>query len=111
MPNVAQYTVEALSERIKSGETPTVLDVRNPDELAIASLEGTINIPMPAIGQRVSELDSLKNQEIIVMCHHGGRSQRVAEFLVNQGFTNVKNLTGGIHAWSLKIDPSVPTYD
>ncbi|MGF1573004.1 MAG: rhodanese-like domain-containing protein [Sumerlaeia bacterium] len=111
MSPVTQYTVEELAERHKAGETPHVLDVRNPDELALAAVANTINIPMPSIAERLGELDEYKDQELIVMCHHGARSQRVAEYLASQGFTNVKNLTGGIHAWSLKVDPTVPTYN
>ncbi|MDX1972238.1 MAG: rhodanese-like domain-containing protein [Candidatus Sumerlaeia bacterium] len=110
MPPIPQVTVEEVAQRQKQGTLPIVLDVRNPDELAIASLPFTTNIPMPQITQRIAELEAHKQDEIIVMCHHGGRSQRMAEFLSAQGFTGVKNLVGGIHHWSLKIDPTVPEY-
>jgi len=104
-------TVEELNERRQKGENPTVLDVRNPDELEIASIEDTLKIPMPEIPDRVNELAEHKDQELIVMCHHGGRSQRVCNFLEDQGFEKVRNLTGGIHHWSTKIDSDVPTYE
>jgi rhodanese-related sulfurtransferase len=67
-----------------------------------------VKIPMHTIPPHLSELD--RNQPIAVLCHHGGRSMQVAAFLVQQGFSHVANITGGINAWSLQVDASVPTY-
>ncbi len=105
--NALQITVEQLKKELDSSEKPFVLDVREPSEYTKANIGGTL-IPLGEIPKRFSELD--KSKEIVVHCHHGGRSQRAVEFLYEQGFTNVKNLVGGIDAWSVKIDPKVPRY-
>ena len=89
-----------------------VLDVREVWEVQTACVTAQgfelIKIPMHTLPPRISELD--REQPIAVLCHHGGRSMQVAAFLVQQGFSHVANIAGGIHAWSLQVDPSVPTY-
>ena len=85
-----------------------LLDVREPWEVAIAAIPGSLGIPMAEIPARLGELREAG--EIIVMCRSGGRSQRIADFLVAQGFARVSNLQGGITAWSREIDPNVPEY-
>jgi adenylyltransferase/sulfurtransferase len=77
-------------------------------ELEIAALADAIHIPMRTIPERLAELD--RGVPLVVMCHSGGRSRRVAEFLIHNGFENVFNLRGGIDAWSTEIDPRVPRY-
>jgi rhodanese-related sulfurtransferase len=91
-----------------SGGDVVLLDVREHDELALAAVEGALHIPMREIPARLAELDPAK--PLVVMCHSGGRSRRVAEFLKGNGFTNVFNLNGGIDAWSTQIDSRVPRY-
>jgi rhodanese-related sulfurtransferase len=92
--------------------TTMVLDVREAWEVQTACVTAQgfelVKIPMHTIPPRLSELD--RNQPIAVLCHHGGRSMQVAAFLVQQGFSHVANITGGINAWSLQVDASVPTY-
>ena len=105
--NSLQITAEQLKQRLDKGEKPFLLDVREPWEYKAANIGGTL-IPMREITKRFAELD--KNGEIVVYCHHGGRSDRVVEFLYEKGFKNVKNLIGGIDAWSVKVDPKVPRY-
>ena len=90
-----------------NGENPLILDVREPWEIATASLDGTVNIPMGDIPSRLAELDP--DRETIVMCHHGVRSAQVAMYLARNGFERVLNLAGGIDAWS-DVDSSVPRY-
>ena len=85
-----------------------LLDVREPDEYAHCKISGSVLIPLGELPARFSELP--KDREIVVHCHHGGRSAQAARFLAEQGFAGVKNLTGGIDAWSCEIDPSVPRY-
>lgn len=85
-----------------------ILDVREPWELELASVAGTVNIPMNQVPDKLSELD--KDAEIYVMCHHGGRSMQVAQFLARHGFSQVFNVTGGIHIWSSEVDTSIVTY-
>ena len=91
---------------------PMVLDVREPAELRTASVTADgftlVAIPMNDIPARLAELDTA--QPIACLCHHGARSQRVAQFLAQNGFDNVVNIAGGIDAWSLQRDPAVPRY-
>ena len=95
-------------ERRKAGEELLLLDVREPRELAIASVPGAVHIPMAQVPGRLDELD--RQQHIVVICHSGGRSQAVVGFLKHQGFENVSNLAGGITRWSREVDPSIPVY-
>ena len=85
-----------------------LLDVRLPWEHETARLPGSTLIPMHEIARRVGELDRTK--PVIVYCHHGVRSLQVALFLERSGFSDVINLSGGIDAYSLEADPSIPRY-
>jgi rhodanese-related sulfurtransferase len=85
-----------------------LLDVREDDEIATASLDFAKHIPMGSVPERLGEL--AKNGNIVVMCHGGTRSGRIAKYLRENGFASVANLTGGIDAWSVEIDPGVPRY-
>lgn len=87
---------------------PVLLDVREPWEFQTCHIEGSVLIPMNAVPARLQELD--EDAPIVCICHHGGRSMSVASFLERNGFTQVTNLTGGVHAWALQVDPSMPTY-
>lgn len=108
MPNgIPQLTVKELKRRIDAGEQLFILDVREPWEYKIAQIGGKL-IPMNEIPQRLAEID--REREVIVHCHHGVRSQRVAEFLQQSGYPRVVNLAGGIDAWSREVDSTVPKY-
>jgi len=87
---------------------PLLLDVREPWEYDKARIEGSQLVPMNEIPARFAELDP--DQEVITICHHGGRSLQVALFLEKNGFAKVHNLAGGVDAWSRSVDPSVPLY-
>lgn len=102
-----QITPEQLKEKLDRGEQPFILDVRESSEYETVNI-GAKLIPLGELPKRYSELDTTK--EIIVHCHHGSRSQRAVEFLYEKGFKNVKNLLGGIDAWSVKVDRSVRRY-
>jgi adenylyltransferase/sulfurtransferase len=104
---IPQMTVQELKQRRDSGEDLFVLDVREPYEYQIANIGGTL-IPQNEVPQRLAEID--RNREIVVQCRSGGRSQRIAEFLAQQGYPNVKNLAGGILAWADAIDPKITKY-
>ena len=92
-----------------AGENPPVLlDVREPWEVEIANLPGAVAIPMGRIVAESGRLDP--DRSTVCVCHHGARSMQVAMFLERQGFSDVVNLTGGIHAWSERVDPAVKTY-
>jgi rhodanese-related sulfurtransferase len=85
-----------------------LLDVREPAEIAVASVASAVQIPMREVPARLDEL--ARDKPVIVMCHSGRRSYRVAEYLLGSGFTQVFNLRGGIDAWSTQIDSHVPRY-
>lgn len=99
-------------EKMKVHGQPVVLDVREPSELQRASLRAEgfelLHIPMGVIPPRLNELDPAR--PVACLCHHGGRSMRVAQFLEYQGFKHVANISGGINAWSMQVDPSIPRY-
>jgi len=100
----------ALKKLMDTGEKVTILDVREPAELAVARIKDTVDIPMSELGQRVGELTNYKEANLVVMCKVGGRSARCADFLRSQGFKHVLNMDGGILAWSDEVDHSVPKY-
>lgn len=101
---------EAIKTWIDTGKQFLFLDCREPDEYATARIEGTTLIPMSELTQRVGELEPWRNSQIVVHCHHGGRSLRVTNWLRQQGFAQVTNMSGGIDEWSQVVDPSVPRY-
>lgn len=105
---VGEITAPELKARRDRGEDPLVIDVREDWEVQLASVPGVVHVPMNQIPARLGEFS--REAETIVMCHAGGRSMRVAQFMANQGFTNVLNLTGGITAWSELVDATVPRY-
>ncbi|MDO5693978.1 MAG: rhodanese-like domain-containing protein [Pseudomonadota bacterium] len=94
------------------GEAPLLLDCREPAEWHAASVRADgaelLQMPMHSIPPRLHELD--KDRPVAVLCHHGGRSMQVAMFLAQRGFARVANIAGGIDAWSLQVDPTVPRY-
>ena len=108
MSAVTQMDPAGLKAKMDARESFCLLDVREPWEVATASIAGSRSIPLNELPARLKELDP--ESEIVVMCHGGGRSQRAAEFLAAQGYRKVSNLHGGIRAWSRDIDPDVPDY-
>lgn len=103
-----EITVQELQAKRQAGHSFLLLDVREPDEVAFANIAGSIHIPMGDIPGRLHELDP--DKEIIVYCHHGIRSMRVADFLLQRDFDKVSNLAGGIDAWAEAIEPGMPRY-
>lgn len=101
-----------LARHADAATQPIVLDVREPWEVAQASVQAEgfalRCIPMGEIPARLQELDP--DQPVACLCHHGARSMNVAAFLANNGFEDVTNITGGIDAWSRERDPAVPRY-
>ncbi|WP_334189828.1 rhodanese-like domain-containing protein [Noviherbaspirillum sp.] len=87
---------------------PLLLDVREPWEFQTCHIEGAVPMPMNTVPARMQELD--EDAAIVCICHHGARSMSVAAFLERNGFPNVINLTGGVHAWAQQVDGSMPTY-
>lgn len=106
--NYDDISVFELKSLIDNGNHPFVLDVREPFEVNIAKIEGTVHIPMKEVEYRIKELNP--ETEIIVQCKSGGRSAKICKLLINKKFKHIKNLKGGILAWSKEIDSSIPTY-
>jgi rhodanese-related sulfurtransferase len=100
-------SVRELADMLSAGKERTVLDVREARELDVCRLEGALHIPTAEIPART---DDLPTDRLLVICHHGARSQMVVDFLRSAGFDNAISLDGGIDAWACDIDPSMPRY-
>jgi rhodanese-related sulfurtransferase len=97
-----------LKAMLDAPSPPAVLDVREDWEWQRAHIDAARHMPMGQVPDRLSELD--RGRDLVVMCHHGGRSRQIVLFLEQQGFDRASSLRGGIDAWSREVDPSVPTY-
>lgn len=102
-----EITAEETKQKLDKKEA-VLLDVREPWEVATASVKGAKVIPMGELQARVQELDP--DDHILVMCHHGVRSLKVTSWLREQGYGKVQSVRGGIDAWARKVDPKVATY-
>ena len=105
--NVPAIQAEELKQRLDAGEDLYLLDVREEDEFEISNIGGHL-IPLPELPERVQELDA--SREIIALCKMGTRSAKAVQLLRKAGFPHVRSLTGGIHAWSDRVDPKVRKY-
>jgi rhodanese-related sulfurtransferase len=105
---VKEISVTELAAKHNGGENLFLLDVREPDEIATASIPWAVPIPMREVPGRLAELP--KDTPIAVLCHSGGRSGRVTAFLNENGYPGAVNVAGGIDAWSTEVDPAVPKY-
>jgi rhodanese-related sulfurtransferase len=101
-PQLADWIADA------SRASPVLLDVREPWEYQTCHIEGALPMPMNTVPARQEELDP--EAPVVCICHHGARSMQVAAFLERNGFTQVANLTGGVHAWAVQVDGTMPTY-
>lgn len=101
-PELAAWLADASRAR------PVLLDVREPWEFQTCHIEGSLAMPMNTIPAHLQELE--EDVPIVCICHHGARSMSVAAFLERNGFTDVTNLAGGVHAWALQVDGAMPTY-
>lgn len=100
--------VRALARMRADGADHTVLDIREPNEVAICAIENSVSIPMQQVPQQLAMLSP--ESPLIVVCHHGTRSATVTDFLRNNGFDNAWNLAGGIDAWARLVEPGMPRY-
>ena len=103
-----ELEVEKLQDLLQNGSAPIIIDVREDFELEISKIDGSIHIPMNQVPKRLEELSPEK--EYVIMCRTGVRSAQICEFLANQNFQSVSNLTGGINQWAKQIDSSLPVY-
>jgi sulfur-carrier protein adenylyltransferase/sulfurtransferase len=107
-PQIPTITVQDLEQMRKDGAEHFLLDVREPDERETAHIEGSTLIPLASLPLRSVELP--KDKKIVVHCKLGGRSAKAVALLLEQGFSDVWNVAGGITAWSDQIDASIPKY-
>ena len=101
-------TVEQLAALQPEWEKVVLLDVRDPWEVEICRLPGSVNIPMNDIAQRAQELD--QEARTVVICHFGMRSLEVSAYLEASGFKDISNLEGGLDAWAERVDEDMPRY-
>ncbi|NET73855.1 MAG: rhodanese-related sulfurtransferase [Sphaerospermopsis sp. SIO1G2] len=110
---LTQISVQELAQRLADhNSTLQLIDVREPQEVAIAKIDGFANLPLSEYEQWSGQISHRfdTNAETLVLCHHGIRSAQMCQWLESQGFTNVKNITGGIAAYSTLVDSSIPQY-
>lgn len=105
-----EITCREVQLALEAGDEFLFIDCREQDEHATARIEGARLLPMSQIEGRLSELHEHRESRVVVHCHHGGRSLRVANWLRGQGFEQAQSMAGGIDQWSQEIDPSVPRY-
>jgi sulfur-carrier protein adenylyltransferase/sulfurtransferase len=97
-----------LKSELDSGKKLFLLDVRESDELEVSKIDGVVHIPLGEIESRYQEIPN--DEQIVVICRSGGRSDRAAQFLIGQGYANVRNMATGMNGWVTTVDPSQPTY-
>ncbi len=105
-----EVDVQTVQSLLKEQPNLVLIDCREDDEFATASIEGAELMPMSRWGDELHKLAAWKDRQIVVHCHHGRRSLQVVAWLRNNGFPTAQSMAGGIDAWSLQIDPSVPRY-
>lgn len=103
-----EISPEELQARLKAGDKPVILDVREPWERKLCALPDSAHIPMQQIPAQMGTLDPAK--ELVVYCHTGVRSFHAGQFLEHNGFKNIVNLKGGIEAWARTVDPTMARY-
>ena len=107
---VEEISVLDLKRMLDAREDFVLIDVREPFEHQIAHLAKAKLIPLGTLEKHLSDLESFKGKTIVAHCHHGSRSRRALEFLRSKGFSKLKNVAGGIEAWSVEVDPTLPRY-
>ena len=112
MPLPFEVSPQDVKRRLDAGEKLHLIDVREPYEFAQARIEGADLIPMRSVPAELQSLEARADEApLIVFCHHGVRSLNVVHWLREQGVEACQSVSGGIHAWSLTVDPSVPRYN
>jgi len=111
MPDLPlEIDCRTVKQKLDTKDDLLLVDCRERDEHAKASIAQAVLLPMSEIADRLSELEPYRQRHVVVHCHHGGRSLRVTRWLREQGFGQVQNMAGGIDQWSQEIDRSVPRY-
>lgn len=105
-----EVTPRAVRDARAAGEPLILIDCRTRAEHDTAKVEGAILVPLQELGAQLGALRHHEDDRIVVLCHHGARSLQFTAALRREGFSDVHSMAGGIHLWSLDIDPSVPVY-
>jgi rhodanese-related sulfurtransferase len=105
-----EVTCAQVKARLDAGDKFVFLDCREPNEYQTVSIAAATLLPMSEIQNRVSELESHRESDIVIHCHHGGRSLRVANWLRQQGYSKAQSMSGGIDQWAVEVDPRLPRY-
>ena len=103
-------TPTELAEKLRAPNPPRLLDVRQAEEHAFATLPNSTLIPLGELMARADEIEDWKIEEVVVYCHHGIRSAHAIAQLRALGFTKLQNLSGGIDRWTDEVDPKLPRY-
>lgn len=105
-----EVTPRELKALLDRRDPVVVIDVRTEAERSLARIEAAIHVPLAELSSRIPLLREHESDRVVVMCHHGMRSLKATELLRQAGFDDVRSLAGGIHLWSMDIDPTVPAY-
>ena len=103
-----EITAQQLHDILSTDSKPFLLDVREPDELEVSVLPGVVAIPMGDVPARLSEIP--KDQPVVVICRSGKRSANITDLLLSHGYSDVKNLVGGMNGYATEVDPSLKVY-
>jgi rhodanese-related sulfurtransferase len=109
---LVQISVQELAQKMASGEGVQLVDVREVEELERAQIAGFVNLPLSDYESWQGDIHRRLEPDVetLILCHHGMRSAQMCQWLMAQGFTNVKNISGGIDAYSIYVDPSIAQY-
>ena len=105
-----ECTPRQVASRLSGSDPVVLIDCRTDQERGIASIDGSIHVPMDDLTDHLESLREHEDDEIVVYCHHGVRSLQVTQWLRHEGFENVRSMAGGIDLWSHAVDQSTPTY-
>lgn len=108
--NPLEIDCQSVKGKLDAGEKFLLLDCRERDEYETVHIDAATLVPMSELMERVGELEPYRDSEVVIHCHHGGRSLKVASWLKQQGFQNAKSMAGGIDEWAQLIDKSLPRY-
>jgi rhodanese-related sulfurtransferase len=111
MTNPFEVTPQAAKEKLTDRKQATLIDVREPQEFALAAIEGAELVPMGSVPAELQKLEALADSgDLLILCHHGVRSMQVTMWLRARGIDNCYSVAGGIDRWSWEVDPDVPRY-
>ena len=111
MPDLLEVSPTEAKSRLTGTDAAVLIDVREPEEFALAHIDGSHLLPMQSIPGELQHLEALADErDLLVLCHHGVRSLQVVAWLLERGIENCFSVTGGIDRWSREIDPGVPRY-